>query len=111
LARTTELLNHRPRGWRDERPPGIKYLKETLNLFDYLGFVSIHYWGMDNELIEWMSPPVAKVWERVRHYVEAEADQRKEPDFYESAKILGESCIEYRRKKGYPPSDFHKGAT
>ena len=110
LKRTTAALNKRPRGWKGERPPGKGYLKEVLNTLDFLGFVAKHYGSMGNELVTWMSPPVAKVWERVYLYVKQEAEQRNEPDFYESASEFGQYCVEWRNKH-YPKSNVIKDAT
>ncbi|MBN1452348.1 MAG: hypothetical protein JW963_15135 [Anaerolineales bacterium] len=110
LKRTTAALNKRPRGWKDERPPGKEYLKEVLNTLDFLGFVAKHYWSMGNELVKWMSPPVAKVWERIYLYIKQEAEQRNEPDFYESASEFGQYCVEWRDRH-YPKSIVIRDAT
>jgi hypothetical protein len=110
LKQTIAALDKTPRGWKDERPPGRDYLKEVLNTLDFIGFVARHYWNMENELVTWMSPPVAKVWERIYLYVEHEAKQRNEPDFYESAREFGQHCLEWRNTR-YPKSNVIKGAT
>ena len=110
LKRTTAALNKRPRGWKGERPPGKEYLKEVLNTLDFLGFVAKHYWNMGNELVTWMSPPVAKVWERIYLYVKQEAERRNEPDFYESASEFGQYCVDWRNKH-YPKSNVINDAT
>jgi hypothetical protein len=110
LERTIAALDELPEGQEGERPPGRDYLKEVLNTFDFIGFVAKHYWNMENELVTWMSPPVAKVWERIYLYVEHEAEQRNEPDFYESAREFGQHCLEWRNKR-YPKSNVIKGAT
>jgi hypothetical protein len=98
LARTKELLNQRPEGWTDVRPPGKEHLKRVLNTFDFIGFVANHYWTIENELVEWMNPLIAKVWERIYLYVEDEAKRRNEPDFYVAARELGYQCIEWRKQ-------------
>jgi hypothetical protein len=110
LKRTTAALNKHPRGWKGERPPGKEYLKEVLNTLDFLGFVAKNYWSMGNELVTWMSPPVAKVWERIYLYVEQEAKQRNEPDFYESAREFGQYCVQWRNEH-YPKSTIISNAT
>lgn len=110
LKQTISALDKIPRGWKSERPPGRDYLKEVLNTFDFIGFVAQHYWKMENELVTWMSPPVAKVWERIQLYVEYEAEQRNEPDFYESAREFGQYCVEWRNER-YPKSNVIKDAT
>jgi len=103
-------VNKIPRGWKSERPPGKEYIKEILNTFDFIGFVAKHYWNMENELVMWMSPSIAKVWERIEFYVEEEAKQRDEPDYYESAREFGKYCVEWRNKT-YPKSNIIKNAT
>jgi hypothetical protein len=110
LKQTVAELDKHPRGWKAERPPGRDYLKEVLNTLDFIGFVAKHYWNMENELVTWMSPPVAKVWERIYLYVENEAEQRNEPDFYESAREFGNHCLEWRNER-YPKSNVIKNAT
>ena len=99
LARTQELLDRCPEGWTEPRPPGREHLKRILNTFDFIGFVADHYWTIENELVEWMNPVIAKVWERVYYCVEDEAARRKEPDFYIAARKLGDDCLEWRRSK------------
>lgn len=110
LKRTTVALNKRPRGWKGERPPGKEYLKDVLNTLDFIGFVAKHYWNMENELVTWMSPSVAKVWERIYLYVNDEAERRNEPDFYESARQFGQHCVVWRDKH-YPKSIVIHDAT
>jgi hypothetical protein len=110
LDRINIKLNEVHHGWKGERPPGKEYLKEILNTFDFIGFVAKHYWNMENELVMWMSPLIAKIWERIEYYVEEEARQRNEPDYYESARQFGKYCVEWRQKH-YPKSNFVKNAT
>lgn len=92
------------------RAPGKDYLKQVLNTFDFIGFVAKHYWNMENELVEWMSPVIAKVWERVSGYVEQEARDRNEPDYYLSAREFGTHCLAWRRKH-FPESTIIDNAT
>ena len=110
LRRTIDALDKLPQGQEGGRPPGRDYLKEVLNTFDFIGFVAKHYWNMDNELVTWMSPPVAKVWERIHLFVEHEAKLRNEPDFYESACEFGQYCLEWRNAH-YPPSTIISDGT
>jgi hypothetical protein len=91
-------LNEIPPGWEGKRPPGREYLKEVLNTFDFIGFVGRYYWNMENELVLWMSSPVAKVWERIHLYVEEEARLRNEPDYYETAREFADYCMAWRRE-------------
>jgi len=111
LKQTVVALDNIPRGWKSERPPGRDHLKEVLNTFDFIGFVAKHYWNMENELVTWMSPPVAKVWERIWFYVEDEADRRGEPDFYQSAREFGQYCVEWRIKQNLPQANVIQDAT
>ncbi len=103
LKETTKKINGVQRGPRDKRSRGQEYLKSILNTFDFIGFVAKHYWNMENELVIWMSPPVAKVWERIHLYVEKEADARNEPDYYQSAREFANYCLKWR-KANRPPS-------
>jgi hypothetical protein len=91
-------LKEIPPEWEGERPPGKEYLKDILNTFDFIGFVAKYYWNMENELVLWMSSPVAKVWERIHLYVEEEAKRRNEPDYYESAREFADYCTQWRRE-------------
>jgi hypothetical protein len=108
--RAKKVLDEIPAGWQSERAPGREYLKQVLNTFDFIGFVAQHYWNMENELVMWMSPSVAKVWERIEPIVEEEADKRHEPDYYESARNFGKYCVEWRQKN-FPKSRVIKNAT
>lgn len=98
LALAHERLHTSAPGQMDDRAPGVEHLKEVLNTLDFIGFVARHYWSMNNELIFWLSPSVAKVWERVEPYVEEEASLRGEPDYYEAAREFGGACLRYRRE-------------
>jgi hypothetical protein len=95
-ARMHEL----PDDWQGEMPPGQAHLKRVLNTLDFVGFVADHYWDMwrtDDELVQWMSSPITKMWERIGPYVEYEAEERDEPDFYQAARMLGQYCLQWRR--------------
>jgi hypothetical protein len=98
LKHVTNKINRAPRGRSGKRSPGQEYLKSILNTFDFIGFVAKHYWNMENELVIWMSPPVAKVWERIYLYVEKEAEARNEPDYYQSARDFADYCLNWRRE-------------
>ncbi len=92
------------------RAPGKEYVKHILNDFDFIGFVHKNYWKMEEELVNWMSSPVAKVWERIYLYVEEEAKERKERDYYESAREFGDHCMRWRREN-HPQSRVVDDAT
>ena len=90
-----------PDDWQGETSPGQTYFKRVLNTLDFVGFVAEHYWDMwrtDDELVQWMSSPITKVWERLGPYVEYEAEERNEPDFYQAARMLSKYCLEWRRE-------------
>ena len=110
LESVTAQINRIPHGWTGERSPGKEYLKDVLNTFDFIGFVAKHYWNMENELVMWMSPSIAQVWERIEVYVEEEAEQRKESDYYESAREFGKYCVSWRKKNNLK-SKIIKNAT
>jgi hypothetical protein len=110
LAEVKRILNQTSEELPDERPPGKEHLKQVLNGFDFIGFVAQHYWSMENELVEWMSPLVAKIWERVGAYIEDESQRRNEEDFFRAARDFGNYCQEYRRAH-YPESVFIEDAT
>jgi len=104
------VLSKIPDGWEDKHPPGKVNLKQVLICFDFIGFIARHYWSMENELVEWMSPLVAKIWERVGGYVEDEARRRNEDDYYCAARDFGNYCIQWRREH-YPDSIIIEDAT
>ncbi|MGF1505581.1 MAG: hypothetical protein ACFB51_10730 [Anaerolineae bacterium] len=91
---------------------GRRHIKQMLNTFDYLGFVAFNYWQSAEleRLTEWMSPSIAKVWRRIGPYIEWEAERRREPDFYLSAREWGQHCIAWRRKADFPEPVFVEDA-
>ena len=91
-------------------PLGQTHLRRVLNTFDYIGFVSENYWNMENELVDWMSPLVAKVRDIIGPYVEYEAVLRNEPDFFQSARSFGNHCLQWRNKH-YPKWNIIEDAT
>lgn len=103
------IIEAKPAGWQQSRSPGQIHIKNVLNNFDFIGFVSEHFWRARESDIEWISPPVAKVWERLGPYVKHLSDLRNEPDYYRAASNFGEYCIRWREEKGLPPSRYVKG--
>lgn len=97
-AHVKSKINAIPPNSTSDRAPGKDYVKHILNDFDFIGFVNKNYWKMEKELVNWMSSPVAKVWERIYLYVEEEADERQERDYYESAREFGYQCMKWRRE-------------
>jgi len=102
-------MQKRPNDWKEELPPGHQYVKTALNALDYFGFVAENYVSVEGPLLEWMSPPIAKVWERISPYVERERETRKEPDFYISASYIGEKCLDWRTKMGFKSEIIKSG--
>ena len=96
LHTANDLLDEAPPGWEVERPPARAHLKRVLNTFGFLEFVHRHYWSMEKGLVEWLSPPVAKVWERIGPLVKDEALRRDEPDYCLAARRFGQSCVAWR---------------
>jgi hypothetical protein len=78
---------------------GQQHVKLVLNSFDHLGFLIKQDWITGDAVIEWVSPFVVKVWEKIGPYVEYEAARRNEPDYYEAAKYLAEKCREWRTER------------
>jgi hypothetical protein len=101
ILKVRSIIFQKPPGSTDIAP-GHGCVKQVLNTFDYLGFVACHYWDLEGPLIEWMNPPIAKVWERIGPYVEEEARRRNEPDYYKSARDFGNHCIAWRDQKAFP---------
>ena len=92
----------KPAGWTGDTAPGELYLRSILNVFDYIGFVAEHHWEVDNDSLGWLSPPLTKVWERIKPYILYERKKRREDDYYASAEYICEKCAEWREAKEHP---------
>lgn len=101
LTGVQKAVDAKPKGWTEERTPGQQHLKSVLNCFDFIGFVVNKYWTAENKEIEWFSPPIAKVWQRIGPYIQHQREIRKEPDYYKEASWLGEYTIQWRKEAGY----------
>jgi hypothetical protein len=77
-------------------PLGQAHVKNVLNSFDHLGFLLQQDWVTDDPVIQWVSPMVVKVWERLGPYVAYEMQRRKEPDYYQAAQLLAKRCQDWR---------------
>ena len=97
----------RPEG-SDELPEGQKAVKLTLNCFDYIGFIANHYWDIDDDSLDWISPPIAKVWKRIGPYVVHVRTLRKAKDYYLSAEAMGSRCIQWRQRRGFGDEEYAK---
>jgi hypothetical protein len=73
-------------------------IKRTLNSLDRAGFMIQSDWIPERLILPWISPMVVKVWEKLGPYVEYEMQSRQEPDYYEAARGLAQSCIAWRAK-------------
>ena len=109
FAEVTALIEVKPDGWTETRSPGQNYIKHVLNNLDFIGFISHHFWDAKAGEIDWLSPPVAKVWQRIGPYVQHISDLRNEPDYYISAREFGDFCIQWREQKGLPKSNIVEG--
>jgi hypothetical protein len=87
-------------------PEGQTSVKLTLNCFDYIGFIANHYWDVDDDSLDWISPPIAKVWKRIGPYVQHIRTLRKARDYYLSAEYIGNRCIEWRQSRGLPDEEY-----
>lgn len=90
----------------DGLPPGQRYLKQTLNCFDYIGFIASNYWDIKEDSLDWLSPPIAKVWRRIGPYVAHVRTLRGAKDYYLPAEYIGELCIKWRRDRGRPDEEY-----
>lgn len=92
----------------NDLPAGQNSVKLTLNCLDYIGFIANHYWDVDDDSLDWISPPIAKVWRRLGPYVDHTRTLRKARDYYLSAEYIGKRCIEWRRSRGLPDEEYAK---
>lgn len=109
FAQVTAIIETKPAGWTQSRSPGQIYIKQVLNNLDFIGFVSEHFWEAKDSDIDWLSPPVSKVWQRIGPYVRHLSNLRNEPDYYQSASEFGEYCIKWRTGKNLPEAEFVEG--
>lgn len=87
-------------------PEGQKSIKLTLNCFDYIGFIADHFWDADEDSLDWISAPIAKVWKRIGPYVERVGELRGVEDYYTSAQSIGNRCIDWRKKRDWDKEKF-----
>lgn len=104
--KTYEKLMEGEKGTDSDIPEGQESLKLTLNCFDYIGFIANHYWDIEEDSLDWISPPIAKVWKRIGPYVKHVRTLRASKDYYVSAEYLGELCIKWRRDRGLPDEEY-----
>ena len=105
-ARTHAKIMSMPRRSKGDVPEGQRALKLTLNCFDYIGFIANHYWDMEDDSLEWISGPIAKVWSRIGPYVAHVRTLRGSKDYYLSAEYVGGLCIQWRKERGLPDEEY-----
>jgi hypothetical protein len=93
-------------GDTSEPPDGQKFVKRTLNCLDYIGFIANHYWEIGENSLDWLSPPIAKVWRRLGPYVRHVRTLRGAKDYYVPAEFIGDLCIQWRQDKGFPDEEY-----
>jgi hypothetical protein len=73
-------------------------MKMVLNSLDRVAFLTQENWIPEATMMPWMNPMVVKAWMRLKPFVEAERERRREPDYYERAGALGEHCLAWRAR-------------
>lgn len=101
----TRIMEHAD-GDGSDLPEGQRYLKQTLNCFDYIGFIANNYWEIEEDSLDWLSPPIAKVWRRIGPYVKHVRTLRGAKDYYVSAEYIGNLCIKWRKDRGLPDEEY-----
>jgi hypothetical protein len=104
--KTHARIMERQPGSDTELPEGQRSVKLTLNCLDYIGFIASHYWGIDADSLDWISPPIAKVWQRIGPYVMQVRALRKASDYYLSAEQIGIRCIDWRQQRGFGEEEY-----
>ena len=89
-------------------PEGQKAVKLTLNCFDYIGFIANHYWEIEDDSLDWISAPIAKVWRRIGPYVMYVRTLRNTTDYYLSAEYISNLCVKWRQDKGLADEEYVK---
>jgi hypothetical protein len=79
-------------------PEGRAYVKQTLNSLDRVAFLTQAGWIPKEMIMPWMNPMIVKSWEKLAPWVENESKRRREPDYYEHARRLGEDAIAWRKQ-------------
>jgi len=92
----------------DDLPEGQRAVKMTLNLLDYIGFIAKNYWDIEDDSLDWLGLPIAKIWKRIGPYVLEIRSLRKANDYYIFAEYIGNLCIQWRQNRGLPDEDFAK---
>jgi hypothetical protein len=105
-ARTQQKIMALDGGSEDGLPDGQRAVKMTLNLLDYIGFIAKNYWDIEDDSLDWLGLPIAKIWRRIGPYVLEIRSQRKASDYYVFAEYIGRLCIQWRQDRGLPDEEF-----
>ena len=105
---TYAKIMKREKGNKDGLPEGQKAVKMTLNCFDYIGFIANQYWDIEDDSLDWISAPIAKIWRRLGPHVTHVRTLRGSRDYYTSAESIGKLCIKWRQDKGLPDEEYAK---
>lgn len=105
-AQTQEKIMAREPGREMDLPEGQRAVKMTLNLLDYIGFIAKNYWEIEDDSLDWLGLPIAKIWKRLGPYVMEVRRQRNVRDYYLFAEYIGEECVKWRRSQGLPDEEF-----
>jgi hypothetical protein len=92
-------------------PEGRAYVKQTLNSLDRVAFLTQAGWIPKETVMPWLNPMIVKSWEKLALWVAEESQHRREPDYYEHARQLGEDSIAWRKQNlAYTESEYLKDA-
>lgn len=105
---TQEVVMAGEKGQEDGLSEGQRAVKMTLNLLDYIGFIAKNYWDTEDDSLDWLGLPVAKIWRRIGPYVLEIRRLRNASDYYIFAEFIGDLCIAWRRKRGLPDEEITK---
>jgi hypothetical protein len=87
-------------------PEGQRAVKMTLNLLDYIGFIAKNYWDVEDDSLDWLGLPVAKIWRRLGPYILELRRLRNAKDYYVFAEHIGNLCIQWRQSRDLPDEEF-----
>jgi hypothetical protein len=85
-------------GSRSLTPEGQAAIKRVLNSLDHIAFLTQTGWIPEEMIMPWMNPMIVKAWAKLERYVEYESRKRGEPDYYQHARQLAESCQAWRKR-------------